>query len=314
VGWSVERYEPALQQTWDDIVRGARARHFLFERAYMAYHRDRFDDASMLLCEDGRPIAALPASRHGDELVSHAGLTFGALLSDQRLTTTRAVDAMGAILARLRAQGVRRWIYKPLPHIYHVVPAEEDLFALFVHGARLIRRDVSVAVGGCARVGYSTERSRATRRGARSPLELGRSDAIEEFMAIQRKLLLQRYGVEPVHTAAEMRLLADRFPDGIKLFAAHDDERAMVAGVVVYETPVVAHVQYIASTERGRDLRAQDALFDHLVQVVYADKRWFDFGTSNERDGSLNRGLVRNKEGFGARAVAYDRYEIELAG
>ena len=42
-------------------------------------------------------------------------------------------------------------------------------------------------------------------------------------------------------------------------------------------------------------------------------KPWFDFGISmRPEDGSLNAGLARNKEGFGGRAVLYDRYELEL--
>ena len=81
--------------------------------------------------------------------------------------------------------------------------------------------------------------------------------------------------------------------------------------MLIYETPAVAHAQYIANGPRGRELRAGDALFDHLLTAVYPDK-WFDFGISNERSGELNEGLMRNKEGFGARAIVYDRYVLEL--
>jgi hypothetical protein len=52
-------------------------------------------------------------------------------------------------------------------------------------------------------------------------------------------------------------------------------------------------------------------VFDHLLKEVYSDK-CFDFGISNERNGVLNPGLMRNKEGFGARAVVHDRYLLEL--
>jgi hypothetical protein len=312
MGWSAEPYETSAREPWDELVRSARARHFLFERAYMDYHADRFADASLILVHDGRPAAALPASRHNDEVVSHGGLTFGALLSDARLTTVHAVDAFEAVIARLRAEGVRRWTYKPLPHIYHLVPAEEDLFALSVHGARLVRREVTSAMRPGAPVAYSDERQRAIRRAARHPLRLGRSAAFAEFMALARLVLRERYDTEPVHTAAEMTLLADRFPDAIKLFTAGHEDGSLLAGTIVYETPTVAHAQYIAVSDEGRELRAQDALFDYLLRDVYARKPWFDFGISNERDGSLNAGLVRNKEGFGARAVVHDRYAVDL--
>jgi hypothetical protein len=44
---------------------------------------------------------------------------------------------------------------------------------------------------------------------------------------------------------------------------------------------------------------------------VYRD-RWFDFGSSHERDGGLNAGLVRQKEGFGARTIVRDHYALDL--
>jgi len=311
VSAGVERYEPAARATWDALVTGARARHFLFERGYMDYHADRFEDASLIVTWDGRPVAALPASRHGDEVVSHGGLTFGGLLSGPELTVARTVAALDAVRAALRADGARRLVYKPVPHLYHLTPAEEDLYALHAAGARLDRRDAGAAV----RIGdgppYSGERSRAVRKGAAAGLALGESDRIEEYMALVAEVLGARHGVEPVHTAAEMRLLAGRFPGRIRLWTAVERDE-IVAGVLIYETPAVAHAQYIATGERGRELRAGDALFDHLLSA-FPPGKWFSFGISNERDGALNAGLIRNKEGFGARAFAYDRYVLDLS-
>jgi hypothetical protein len=311
VSVTVEPYEAELRDVWDDVARRARQRHFLFERAYMDYHADRFADASLLVLRKGRPVGAVVASRHGDEVVSHGGLTFGGLISDASLTTTGAVEALEAAAGRYRAAGVRSWTYKAVPHIYHEVPAEEDLFALTTLGARLQARHVSAAVPAGAPVGYSSERQRAVRRGGAAGLDLERSDDFEEFIELEREVLLRRHGVEPVHTAQEMRLLADRFPEQIALHVAREDGE-MVAGVVAFVTPAVAHAQYIGASERGRELRAGDVLFDHLIREIYATKPWFDFGISNERDGTLNAGLARNKEGFGARAVVYDRYELDL--
>ncbi|MEM2995379.1 MAG: GNAT family N-acetyltransferase, partial [Candidatus Bathyarchaeia archaeon] len=40
---------------------------------------------------------------------------------------------------------------------------------------------------------------------------------------------------------------------------------------------------------------------------------YFDFGISTEKEGRfLNVGLITQKEEFGARAVVYDTYEIEV--
>ena len=51
----------------------------------------------------------------------------------------------------------------------------------------------------------------------------------------------------------------------------------------------------------------------HLINVVFKNKTYFDFGISNEKQGvHINRGLNYWKEGFGARTVTQDFYEIDL--
>jgi hypothetical protein len=108
-----------------------------------------------------------------------------------------------------------------------------------------------------------------------------------------------------------MTLLAGRFPDHIKLFAAHRAGQ-MEAGVIVYESPQVAHAQYIGATPEGRESGAPDLIIGHLINDYYAGKKYFDFGISTEDAGRhLNAGLVENKQGFGGRAVVYDFYELE---
>jgi len=121
--------------------------------------------------------------------------------------------------------------------------------------------------------------------------------------------LAARYGAKPVHTLDEITLLASRFPQQIKQYSAYCDDE-IVAGTTIYETPTVAHAQYSAVTEKGRETGAQALLFGSLIEQ-YRGKRFFDFGTSNEKDGrALNHGLLDWKEGFGARCQTHDFYEI----
>jgi hypothetical protein len=129
-------------------------------------------------------------------------------------------------------------------------------------------------------------------------------------MDLQTERLRARFHRDPVHTASELRLLAGRFPANIKLFTATRHGR-LLAGIVIYESRNVAHTQYIAASDEGRDLCANDALVEYLLEVEYAGKRYFDFGTANEQNGRvLNEGLFANKESFGARAIAYEFFEL----
>ena len=139
----VEVYSPQHKQIWDDMIARSRNGVFLFFRDYMEYHIDRFPDASLLFCDKHDLLAVLPASRTGDQIVSHGGLTFGGVISQHTLGASAMLALFEAMANSLRGQGVRTLLYKPVPHIYHRMPAEEDLYALFRSGARLIRRDMS---------------------------------------------------------------------------------------------------------------------------------------------------------------------------
>ncbi len=307
----VRAYGDADREAWDALVDRSRSSHFMFRRDYLEYHRDRFEDASLIVVERGRPVALLPASRHGDEVRSHGGLTFGGLLYDDDAGGRATVERLEAVLDHLRAEGVKRLLYKAVPHIYDRVPAEEDLFALSRAGATLVRRDLSTTIRPDQPIAYTKGRRHAVAK-ARAAVAVAESDAYGPFMEIETAALLARHGLRPVHTAAELQLLASRFPDNIRLFTAALAGE-LVAGVVVYETPWVAHAQYIGSTDEGRAVGATDAIIDHLIGTVYAGKRFFDFGISTYDDGrQLNEGLARNKESFGGRTVVYDHYAVEL--
>ena len=123
-----------------------------------------------------------------------------------------------------------------------------------------------------------------------------------------------RHGANPAHSSLEMALLADRFPQNIKLFGAYLEDR-MLAGCLIYESKNVAHGQYAANLEEGRTLGAQDLIIDYLVNTYYekSNFKYFDFGISTINLGQiLNDGLVNHKESFGASAIVYDFYELNI--
>lgn len=298
------------QEAWDELADAARARHFMFQRGYMDYHADRFTDASLIVLRGGRPCALFPATRHGETIISHGGLTFGGLLSGPEQTLGRTLGAFAALTEVLRGAGASRLVLKPLPHIYHLGAAEEDLHALHAAGAILAHRDVSAVLSPTVRPRPAGARRRAAEHGRGTGMVLDEDDDIEAFMELVASVLRERHDTTSTHTPEEMRRLADSFPADIRLFTARASGE-LLAGTLVFQTPVVAHTQYIATAPRGRELSATDALLSYVIEKRYPD-RWFDFGISNERDGRLNEGLARYKEAFGARAVMFDRYELEL--
>lgn len=308
----VVAYESSRKADWDRLVVAARNATFLHQRDFMDYHADRFEDASLLVCDDdGKPAAVFPASRHADHIVSHGGLTYGGLLMPPAMGQIECLAAFAAIAAHYREHAVRTVHYKVVPHVFHKSPAEEDLYALFRVGATLVRRDASSVIDLTERLSYSKGRKWSVKKARGGEQIIAESNDFSAFHALLTKVLI-RHGATPVHTVAELDLLKSRFPGGVRLFLAqlHGE---VAAGALLFDFGHVVHAQYLAVSEAGRDAFALDLLLDRLISEVFADRRHFSFGISTEQAGMvLNEGLLRQKEGFGARTVVHDFYDWHL--
>ena len=311
----VERYDETARQSWDDFVRLSKNGTFLFLRDYMDYHRDRFADHSLLVNDDnGAIVALLPGTAREGVLSSHGGLTYGGFITDDQMKLPKMLEVFEATLVFLKENGIGRLIYKCIPHIYHRAAAEEDAYALFLCAARLIRRGALTVVAPERPLAMQERRRRGARKAQKNGVLVRQSEDFATYWAILSERLREAHGTNPVHTLAEIELLRGRFPDNIKLFAAYREDE-MLAGVVVYESENVAHAQYIAASPQSREVSALDLLFEELLTIHYRAKKYFDFGTSDEAEGrQVNRGLIDQKEGYGARVVVQDHYDIDLAG
>lgn len=304
-------WRPDLAEAWNAFNARAVNGHFLFDRRFMDYHADRFTDGSLIVEDDGELIALLPLNRAGGEAFSHQGLTFGGLVH-AGLGVQAAMRALDACCARLKTDGVAALTYKALPSIYPTRPAQQDLYWLFRQGAVRVRADVGAAIDYRARGPISGRRERGVRKAANAGLVFRRSQDWRGFWRLLEGVLAERHGVKPVHAVEEIELLAGRFPDNIALHVAERDGQPL-AGVVMFCSTHVAHAQYIAANDDGRQSGALDGLFTRLIEAHAASHRYFDFGVSTTDQGlQLNEGLMRQKEEFGASAVVHEIYRLEL--
>lgn len=308
----VLRYESGLRERWDEMVANAKNSVFFFNRNFMEYHADRFVDHSLLFAEGEKIVAALPASEHGNGIVSHGGLTFGGLLTDFKRSTEDVLGIFEALTSYYASIGKTEIIYKAIPSIYHKYPAEEDLYALFRRGAELVRRDAGAALRPRDRIKYAGRRIKSVKAAGKHRVRVAESDDFTSFWNILAGVLDDRHGKTPTHTEQELRLLKQRFAKNIRLFAAFLDD-GMVSGALVFENEKVAHTQYLANSPEGRGVYALDFLIDQLITTTYVEKDWFSFGISTEDEGRyLNENLMIWKEAFGARCVVNDVFRIGL--
>ena len=315
---TVEAYNPGLRELWDSVVDSSRNGTFLLRRGYMDYHADRFADRSLLVRDGHGAVAALFAAADGPgadpgTITAHPGLTYGGLVLPPATCGGDALEILEAVAGYWRGQGRRRMVYRAIPHIYHRMPAEDDIYALFRLGARMTECSLSSAYEAPADPPRNQNTRRNIARGQRNGIVAAPSDSLDAFHAMLARNLDERHGAMPVHSADELRLLASRFPENIRLWTATGPDGTMLAGTLLFVTDTCAHAQYIASTPEGRELRAPAVLFDTVMEHYRPLRRYFDFGTSCEDHGRyLNAGLVSQKCRFGARGIAYTTYELEL--
>jgi len=308
----IEKYENKYKIQWNTFLQSCKNRHFFFNRDYLEYHADRFTDFSLMFFNKNNLVALFPANIIKKTVYTHQGLTFGGLLINESMHTDLMIEIFDKLIRYLDESDVDKFIYKCIPYIYHTNPAEEDRYALFLNDALLITRNVSATISLDQRIKYQERRSRSIRKAVNKGITIENQSSLSEYWPLLESTLKAKHGTVPTHNLREINLLQSRFPRNIKLFTAKLSTK-IIAGVLVYENEHITHTQYLASNDIGRETGALDLIIDHLISNIYPDKKYFDFGVSNEDSGRhLNTGLSAYKEGFGARSIAHDIYEINI--
>jgi hypothetical protein len=311
--FEIKRYTAAYAEEWNEFVARSKNATFLFDRCYMDYHADRFCDYSLMFFKEGKLYAVMPANVRDGVLYSHQGLTYGGLLQDVSGNAADTMALFAALNDYLRENGIVRVVYKAIPWIYQQLPSEEDLYALTqVCRARLAVRELSTTIVLPRRLRWSRIRRRGVKRASEAGVTVEVSRDYASFWKVLDSNLHGKYGVHPVHTLAEITLLAERFPKNMVLYVAKR-EQVIMGGVLLYITPQVVHAQYSSATPEGKRMGVLDAIYHEVMLRDYTDYPYFDFGKSTEDEGHyLNEQLIFQKEGFGGRGLCYDTYEWEL--
>lgn len=312
--WSIRKYRPEDASLWDRLVAESRQGTMLHLREYMDYHSERFQDHSLIAFRKGKPTAILPANIDSEGILrSHQGLTYGGWLTPlSHFDGSDMLTLFDGWIEWCQRNGINLIIYKVVPHIYHKIPAEEDLYALFRFGATIDATNLSTVINMLDNPGFNSLQKRHLRRASSLNPWIKETSNAFEFMPILKECLRRRHGAVPVHSEFELQILKDRFPDSIRLFLAGTGSETEAA-VCIYDTNSVAHCQYIATSENGRENGTLTYLMHNLIYEVFKENRYFDFGTSNEDYGRiLNSGLLHQKTGLGGRGITYQIFKLKF--
>lgn len=311
--FDIRRYTSADHDQWNRYVAKSRNATFLFYREYMDYHSNRFRDHSLLFFVGHQLYALLPAHEKEDVFYSHFGLTYGGLLIDDDVTTAAVLTLFDELNQYLRRQGFRQVFYRAIPWVYHRLPSEEDLYAIFwLCHARLQQRMSGTVIFMQEHQPWRKDHRRRLRQAQAQGVRVEARGSLSDFWPLLTDHLQQKFQTRPVHTLEEMQLLQSRFPDHIIQYNAWLGDE-IIGGITFYVMGHVLHGQYSSTSERGRQAGAMEAIYHQVMTHDYPHMRYLDFGTSNEQGGLiLNQGLIDHKEAYGGHTVCYDTYTWDL--
>ena len=308
----IKQYKAVDYTIWNTFVSDSKNGTFLFHRDFMEYHQDRFEDFSLLIFKDAKLLAVLPANKVNHQIYSHQGLTYGGLVYSDKLRLSTILEIFGEMLQFLDSNNFKQIFIKLIPSIYNIKPAEDLHYILFLVQARLIKRDALSVIDLRESVLLYKNRKEGVRRGINHQLVIKEENNLDIFWnQILIPNLRDKHFANPVHTLQEINMLKSKFPKNIRQFNVYFKDK-IVAGTTIFESKNVAHSQYIASSESKNELGSLDFLHYYLITDIFKEKKYFDFGISNENQGqNLNQGLSYWKESFGASTIVQDFYEVE---
>jgi len=311
--YRVEKYRSENYDLWNKFVANAKNATFLFHRDFMEYHQDRFEDFSLLIFDESQNlVAVLPANVVDTTVFSHQGLTYGGIVTNETTKLADFITITKAILVFLKSQKIEKLQFKEIPSIYCQKPADELQYLLFLMQGNLVRRDVLSVLDLKTNFTFSRDRKNGIKRGIKSNLVVKESNFASFWNEILIPNLAEKHQTKPVHSLEEIQFLHSKFPKNIRQFNVYQNDK-IVAGTTIFETNLVAHSQYISGNSDKNELGSLDFLHDYLISNVFKDKKYFDFGISNENQGkNINEGLLYWKESFGARTITQDFYEVEI--
>lgn len=310
--YKIIRYSKEYFQIWNEFISKSKNGTFLFHRNFMEYHKDRFEDFSLLVFRKNKLVTVLPANKVENTLHSHQGLSYGGVIVKPELKFNILVELFREILSFLNGLNIIYFEIKMLPSIYSQLPNDELLYMMFLLDAELIKRESLSVINNEAVIKISRNRMEGVKRGEKHNLRIIEENSFDAFWnEILIPNLKLKHNSSPVHSLEEISVLKGYFTNNIRQFNTYYED-TLVAGATIFETKNVAHCQYISGNIEKNILGSLDLLHYHLISNVFSDKKYFDFGSSNKNEGKqVNYGLQYWKEGFGARIITQDFYKIE---
>ena len=279
-------------------------------------HYDSMPETRYAIAEDeGQIIAYLPFSLEPTGAVIHSRLTFSDIIGGSgRISEYEYEIAVGLLSQVKLVSGQSQIVWRsPPPHYVDGYPSLK--LALSQARCELSSAQIGMSVQVQSAPRFSTLRRRMVKQAERRGFEVSEISSSELSRAYKFlvRMLDENRAARPVHSLAEFSRLHEFFPLNVRTFGCFGGGE-LGALVVCFYFGRVVKLQYIASSRENIFRGAIDLLIAQVLERERGKGRTIlDLGTCNKpEDNSIDFGLIRFKEGFGAKAYWLNRYLLNV--
>ena len=185
----------------------------------MDYHKEHFEDYSLMVYKNEQLIALLPANKKDSKIYSHQGLSYGGVVFIKDIKFKDSLESFKSILEFLKESGYQTLYINPIPHFYNTQISEEIFYLFSILKAKLIQRDTLSVIRYSDGISLTKSRKEGVSRAQKQGLEIKEVAGFDEFW---NDLLIPnlklKHKTKPVHSLQEITKLKSHFPDNIRQF------------------------------------------------------------------------------------------------
>lgn len=310
-------YCDSFREKWDDFVMNHSVNGtFLQTRRFLEYHRDRFEDASLVIYKgNDTVVAVIPACAICNEgrkaFNAHCGSTFGGIVMSDLFYDIAHVDAVMTVLeCELRRQRYQEVRLKLTSDIFARQNGNLLYYFLFQRGYASYDElscyiDFSSYNEDIAS-NFTSGRRRDYKYSLKNELTFQKLDERQQIADFYAVLCgnLEKFGAKPVHSLEELLEFQEtRLSDIVEFYGVYHENQMIAGSMVFLFGSQVFHTQYLAADQNCLKLYPMNFLDANLICTARERGfRYFSFGTSTEEHGTvLNKKLAEFKEGFGTQ-------------
>ena len=170
--YQIRLYNSADFDQWNAFISVAKNATFLFNRDFMEYHSDRFQDYSLMVFDEDKLVAVLPANKNENTVYSHQGLTYGGLVLSSKAKLSSVISIFKGVLQFLNENLIEKLVLKTIPNFYLDYFSDELEYCLFITQAQLNRRDSLSVIDLTKPYSITKTRKESIRRGKKNNLTI----------------------------------------------------------------------------------------------------------------------------------------------